>query len=204
MAVAALDEISGGRFTLGVGAGGTRSDAGVLGAVEWSPGERADRFAEWVELADLLLRRDETTFTGRFYAAGRAVVGGGDPHGVSVVGSRLPLAIAASGPRGLRLAARHADIWVTLGDPRHRAGAATAAVARQMGRLDEECRATGRTPTLRRMLLTGTTDERPLASVEAFRDYSGHYADLGITDLALHRPTTSLPRWPCWNRWPPA
>ncbi|ARF81553.1 hypothetical protein B6264_23930 [Kitasatospora aureofaciens] len=39
-----LDDISGGRLTVGIGAGGTGFDAQVLGGGKWTPRQRADRF----------------------------------------------------------------------------------------------------------------------------------------------------------------
>ena len=57
--VTALDDISAGRLMLGIGAGavGPAFDTEVLGRPELSPpGPRADRYAEFVELLDLLLR----------------------------------------------------------------------------------------------------------------------------------------------------
>ncbi|WP_234355621.1 LLM class flavin-dependent oxidoreductase [Kitasatospora aureofaciens] len=39
-----LDDISGGRLTVGIGAGGTGFDTQVLGGGEWTPRQRADRF----------------------------------------------------------------------------------------------------------------------------------------------------------------
>src|SRR5690606_24879538 len=70
-----IDHVSGGRLTLGIGAGGTRraSDAGVLGGPEWTPAERASRFAEWVGLLDRLLREPVTTFEGTYYSAREVV-----------------------------------------------------------------------------------------------------------------------------------
>lgn len=38
-----LDDVSGGRLTLGIGAGGTGYDATATGQEAWSPKERADR-----------------------------------------------------------------------------------------------------------------------------------------------------------------
>src|SRR5919112_816741 len=51
-----LDHVSGGRVILGVGAGGTGFDAEVFKQPVLSPGERASRLAEFVELLDRLLR----------------------------------------------------------------------------------------------------------------------------------------------------
>ncbi len=53
-----LDDLSHGRVTLGIGAGGTGFDATALGQEPWTPRERADRFAEFVSLLDRLLTED--------------------------------------------------------------------------------------------------------------------------------------------------
>src|SRR3954452_7999992 len=53
--VMTLDDISAGRFDLGIGAGGTSYDAAVLGNPPPSPAERAARFSEFVDALDLLL-----------------------------------------------------------------------------------------------------------------------------------------------------
>ena len=66
-----LDDLSGGRLTLGIGAGADGWDAVMLGQDPWSPAERAERFAEFLELLDRLLREPETSYEGRFYSAGR-------------------------------------------------------------------------------------------------------------------------------------
>lgn len=179
-----VDEISGSRFTLGIGAGGARSDARVLGDEVWPPATRVDRFAEWVTMVDQMLRQEETTYTGRYWSAREAVIGGQTP--------RIPFAIAAGGPKGMRVVAKYAETWVTAGDPQEPGDTAEAAVRRQTERLEEACAAEGRDPrTLSRLLLTGTTGERPLASLAAFEDYRGRYAELGITDLVLHWPRPS-------------
>src|SRR5258705_2928455 len=100
----ALDDLSGGRMTLGVGAGGLGWDATMLGQAPWSPRERSKRFAEFVELSDRLLRQPETSYTGRYYSADQA-----RSHPGCVQQPRLPFAIAASGPRGMRLAAQYGE-----------------------------------------------------------------------------------------------
>ena len=105
-----LDDLSGGRFTLGIGAGGTGWDATTLGQVPWEPKERADRFEEFVVLSDLLLRQPVTTYEGRYYSAFEARSAPG-----CVQGPRLPFAIAAAGPRGMRITAEHGQTWVTIG-----------------------------------------------------------------------------------------
>ena len=64
-----LDDVAGGRLTLGLGAGGEGYDATMLGQDPWSRRERTDRFAEFVDFTDRLLRAPDTSFSGRFYAA---------------------------------------------------------------------------------------------------------------------------------------
>jgi alkanesulfonate monooxygenase SsuD/methylene tetrahydromethanopterin reductase-like flavin-dependent oxidoreductase (luciferase family) len=67
-----LDDVSNGRLTLGLGAGGVGWDATILGQAAWSLDERADRFTEFVELTDLLLREPAASSRGRYYSADEA------------------------------------------------------------------------------------------------------------------------------------
>ena len=134
-----LDDVSGGRLTVGVGAGGEGWDATMLGDAAWSAAERTDRFIEFVTLTDQLLRAPATTFDGRFYSTHevRSVPG-------CIQQPRAPFVIAATGPRGMHVAAEHAQAWVTTGDRRSAGpvGAADgAAMVRGMvERLHDACR----------------------------------------------------------------
>ena len=189
----ALDHISAGRFVLGVGSGGTGFDATVYGQAALAPEPRAARFAELVEALDGLLTHTEYSFRGEHYAIDDARILPG-----SIQQPRLPLAVAASGPRALALAARFADAWITIGDPWHdpSANGIERAVREQTQRLEDACVAVGRDPaTLDRIFLTGAGEHRPLASVDAFVDVLGTSADLGITDLAVHHPRAGDPEW---------
>lgn len=58
--------------TLGIGQGSTGWDATMMSTELGSPRERSERFAEFVELTDLLLREPETTYVGRFYSVREA------------------------------------------------------------------------------------------------------------------------------------
>ncbi|MCS0635152.1 LLM class flavin-dependent oxidoreductase [Streptomyces sp. LP05-1] len=185
-----LDDISGGRITLGIGAGGNGFDATVLGGTAWTPRERADHFAEFVPLLDRLLTEDAVTERGVHYSAveARNVPG-------CVQRPRLPFAVAATGPRGLRLAARYGQGWVTTGDPKLlEAGTpeqSLVALRDQAERLLKACADAGRDPAgLDRILLTGFTPERArlLESVDAFVDFAGRHRELGFTELVLHWP----------------
>ncbi|MFC4612112.1 LLM class flavin-dependent oxidoreductase [Streptomyces maoxianensis] len=185
-----LDDISGGRITLGIGAGGTGFDATALGQEAWTARERADRFGEFVPLLDRLLTEDSVTYEGTFYSAveARNIPG-------CVQRPRLPFAVAATGPRGLKLAAKHGQAWVTTGDPKlFEAGTpeqSVEALRGQMEKLGKACVDIGRdVADLDKILLTGFTPEpgRVLESLDAFVDFAGKHFELGFTEIAVHAP----------------
>ncbi|MFD5104643.1 LLM class flavin-dependent oxidoreductase [Streptomyces cinereoruber] len=185
-----LDDVSGGRITLGIGAGGNGFDATALGQEAWTPKERADRFGEFTALLDRLLTEDAVTERGTFYAADEARNIPG-----CVQRPRLPFAVAATGPRGMRLAARYGQAWVTTGDPKlYEEGTpeqSVAALRGQVERLGKACAEAGReVAELDKILLTGFTPDRnrPLESVEAFVDFAGRHRDLGFTEIVVHWP----------------
>ncbi|WP_328861136.1 LLM class flavin-dependent oxidoreductase [Streptomyces sp. NBC_00306] len=185
-----LDDISGGRVTLGIGAGGMGFDATALGQEAWTPRERADRFAEFVPLLDRLLTEDSVTYDGLFYSAveARNIPG-------CVQRPRLPFAVAATGPRGLKLAAQHGQAWVTTGDPKIFETGTPAqsreAIRGQIDKLGKACAEAGRdVADLDKILLTGFTPDRgtPLTSLDAFVDFAGKHFELGFTEIAIHAP----------------
>ena len=185
-----LDDLSGGRITLGVGAGTTGFDAAVLGQEAWSPRERADRFAEFVALLDRLLTEPDVTSDGQFYSAREARNLPG-----CVQHPRLPFTVAGNGPRGLALAARYGQAWVTTGDDKlfetGTPAESDVAIAGQIARLAEACVAVDRDPTsMRKVLLTGFTPEANavLESAERFADFAGRHLELGFDELVLHWP----------------
>ena len=185
-----LDDVSGGRITLGIGAGTAGFDATVLGREPWSPKERADRFAEFVALLDRLLTEDDVTAAGNHYAANEARNIPG-----CVQRPRLPFAVAATGPRGLSLAARYGQAWVTTGDDKlYEDGTpaeSDAALAGQIERLGAACTEVDRDPSeLRKILLTGFTPEANeiLQSFDRFVDFAGRHRDLGFDEIVIHWP----------------
>jgi alkanesulfonate monooxygenase SsuD/methylene tetrahydromethanopterin reductase-like flavin-dependent oxidoreductase (luciferase family) len=189
-----LDHVSGGRLVLGVGAGGTGFDATVLGGEVPTPDERAARIEEFVDVLDRLLRTPALSHRGDWYTVDEARMLPG-----CVQRPRLPLAIAAGGRRTLALVARHGDAWITYGDPNYRdttLAGVDRAVRRQLATLTSACDAIGRdVGEIDRIYLIGNTDDRPLASVEAFRDFAGRYGALGFTDLVFHHPRPDDPIW---------
>jgi alkanesulfonate monooxygenase SsuD/methylene tetrahydromethanopterin reductase-like flavin-dependent oxidoreductase (luciferase family) len=102
-AVETLDEISGGRFVFGLGSG----HAGAQGHAFGLPEDRVyGRFEEALEIIIPLLRHGRADFEGSFHAARDL-----EHRPVGPRPGRIPIMIGAKGPKMLRLAARHADIW---------------------------------------------------------------------------------------------
>ena len=193
--VVTADHVSGGRFVLGLGAGGIgvgSYDSTVFGDVPLTRKEITARLGEFVEVFDLLLREPVVSYDGAYYTVNEACVEPG-----CVQSPRVPLALAATGPRSLALTARYADAWITFGDPKDLTAAGTEAVVRaQAAQLDAACAAIDRDPrSIERIYMIGNTEERPLASVAAFEDFVGRYAALGFTDLVYHHPRADDPVW---------
>jgi alkanesulfonate monooxygenase SsuD/methylene tetrahydromethanopterin reductase-like flavin-dependent oxidoreductase (luciferase family) len=177
-----LDEISGGRFILGIGSGGDGFDGSVLGEPRWSVKERADRFGEFTRLLDRLLTAPETSAEGAYYRAHEAEMLPG-----STQRPRLPFHVAATGPRGMRLTAELGQGWITYGA----AEEGPKVVAGQIERLREACAERGRDIAeleLSLLAMGRSERERPLASFEAFVDWANRYREIGITELVLHWP----------------
>ena len=110
---------------------------------------------------------------------------------------RPRLIVAAQAPRTLRPAARYGDGWNSLGgQPQTGTGLARHALAEAVERtreharrLDEYCREFGRDPRdIRRSVLALRADPNPLSSVEAFDEFVGSYAEIGIEEFIFYWP----------------
>lgn len=129
----ALEEVSGGRLILGVGAGWNEPEYRAFG-VPYD--HRVDRFEEALQVLVPLLREGRVDVSGRYYEANACE---DLPRGPRAGGP--PLLIGGEGPRMLRLTARHADLWNTgyMGGPE--------TMAAPLARIDAACREVGRDPT---------------------------------------------------------
>jgi len=127
-----LDEISGGRFVLGLGAGWNETDFLAFG---YPYDHLVGRFEEAITIVHGLLRDGAIDFEGRYHQARDGVL---QPRGPTPSGP--PIMIGASGERMLQLTARYADIWN---------GACTSPerVAPLRDRIDAACQSVGRDPT---------------------------------------------------------
>jgi alkanesulfonate monooxygenase SsuD/methylene tetrahydromethanopterin reductase-like flavin-dependent oxidoreductase (luciferase family) len=134
----ALDHDSGGRATLGIGAGWHATEHDAYGYAFPTLSERLDRLEEAAAVCRAMLDDTPTHVEGRWVTA-RGLINEPPP-----VRGRLPLLIGGSGERRtLPIVARHADAWNGEGDPE--------SFARKSRRLDELCIELGRDPgTVRR------------------------------------------------------
>jgi F420-dependent oxidoreductase-like protein len=131
---AAVDNVSGGRLVLGIGAGWQLNEHASYGIELGSVGERLDRFEEACEVITSLLRKPRTTFHGRYYEVLDA------PNQPAPVQSQLPLLIGGGGEkRTLRIAARYADVWNFWSTP--------DVLADKLRVLHRHCDALGRDPS---------------------------------------------------------
>lgn len=189
--VLALDDISGGRLLLGLGSGGDL-DAQIMGD-DLSLRDRVARFHEFTDLLDRLLSDDHVTADGRFYAARDVRTLPGPVRG-SDTGNRVPLVIAANGPKAIRLAVERGDGWMTYGGNAETDDDWWDLVAGHSRRVDEALEAAGRDASgYARYLNLDSAPTFSLTSAAAFEDAVGRAAGLGFTDVITHWPRATEP-----------
>lgn len=184
-----LDDVSGGRFSLGIGAGSTLAgDAWVIDDRTLTARERFRRFDEFVRVTDRLLREPVVSHRGEFYLANEARMIPG-----CVQRPRLPILVAGTGHRGLRLAAEVGDSWASCGPidvaehcPPERL---MESVRVQSGLLEDACRAIGRDPrAIGRVLVTTEQTNEMTTSPQRLLDTAVQLNALGVTDLVVQWP----------------
>ena len=177
-----VDHVSNGRLELGLGAGWFVPEHAQFGIDFPPPGELVRRFHEAVRIVDTLLRHGSATFTGRHYRLKDAHL---RPRSLQT--PRPPLTLGAHQTRMLRICAEFADRWNSFG---------TVAEMRERNEiLDAHCAALGRDPrTISRsfygwaskMAEQGLPD--PWASMNAFEDVIGRYAEVGVHEFIIDQP----------------
>ncbi len=130
---AAVDEISGGRLILGLGAGWNREEYAAFG---FPYDHRVSRFEEAFHIIVTLLRQGRVDHHGRFYDLDDMILLPEPRH-------RIPIMIGSNGPRMLRIATPHAEMWNTWYTA---FGNRAAGIRPLLDEVDAACEDVGRDP----------------------------------------------------------
>jgi alkanesulfonate monooxygenase SsuD/methylene tetrahydromethanopterin reductase-like flavin-dependent oxidoreductase (luciferase family) len=128
-----LEEVSGGRLLLGLGAGWHEPEYTSFG---FPFDHLAGRFEEALQIIVPLLKGEQVTFHGRYYNVDDAEL---RPRGPRPGGP--PIWIGAKGPRMLRLVARYADAYNSVWHSH------VSQSLDRFARMEAACREVGRDPT---------------------------------------------------------
>ncbi len=161
-AITAIDQLSGGRADMGIGAGWAKVEYDAYGIEFPDTKTRMDQLEEGIQCLRGLLHDDVTTFEGVHFQLTEAR---NEPRPLQ---QKLPIWIGGGGEkRTLKIAARYADGWnVPFIDP--------DAFAHKNRVLDEHCAAVGRDPSeIKRAINTGLawTEESLLQQFGAIADF---------------------------------
>ncbi|HEY0475439.1 MAG TPA: TIGR03560 family F420-dependent LLM class oxidoreductase [Kribbella sp.] len=180
---ATLDQMSGGRFVLGIGAGWQVNEHQAYG-IELPPvRERLARFEEACQVVTGLIGQERTDFDGKYYQLNDAVC---EPKPVQ---DPLPILIGGSGERRmLGIVARYADAWNAWGRP--------DLITHKSAVLDRFCAEQGRDPkSIARTAQALTVVDGPVpeglsmpviggSAEQLARDIAG-YRELGLDELIV-------------------
>ena len=182
-AAATLDRLSGGRFNLGVGTGENINE-GPLGYHFPKYAERAARMSEALEIMSRLLQGEKLTYGGEYYTTDRAKL-------YSPPVSRVPILVAAGGPKTAGLAGRKADgIIVSVKDP-------AAALERVIGPAREAAAEAGRPrPTLltSRWSIMADSDDEAWEALYSWRGLRAPGRLQAVDPMTLRKRADDLPR----------
>jgi alkanesulfonate monooxygenase SsuD/methylene tetrahydromethanopterin reductase-like flavin-dependent oxidoreductase (luciferase family) len=165
------DQISGGRLTLGLGAGWHDQEYRAFG---FPLDHRVSRFDEALQVIVPLLRGETVSFKGRYFEVDEGVL-------LPKADRRIPILIAGNKPRMLGLTARYADAWNTawFWEPNQKLHDRLAAFDSALAAEGRECSAVRRT-----VGIEVREADQPSATkrlVDLFASYEG----LPIDDLLL-------------------
>jgi alkanesulfonate monooxygenase SsuD/methylene tetrahydromethanopterin reductase-like flavin-dependent oxidoreductase (luciferase family) len=126
-----IQDISGGRFILGLGAGWHKPEYDQFG-IRFEP--RVSQFEEALMIIHEMIRDGEVDFQGEYYQANKAVNLPRSAHG-----AETPILVGSSADRMLKSLVRYADAWNT--------GGGTAEELRsKIAKVDTACEEAGRDP----------------------------------------------------------
>ncbi len=187
-----VDHISNGRLEIGLGIGvkGLDPSYRMMGIPDWSNKERVARLGEYLEVLDLLLRQEETSYEGAYYRIDGAVM-----SPLPIQKPRPPIMVAAMGPKMLRTTAQHADIWNSMSFADN-FETQLEETRQRVTRIDQLCAEFEREPQslIRSYHMYDPTSRRSgggiayYESQAAFEDMVSRVLELGMSDIGLYYP----------------
>jgi alkanesulfonate monooxygenase SsuD/methylene tetrahydromethanopterin reductase-like flavin-dependent oxidoreductase (luciferase family) len=186
---ASIDQVSGGRFTLGLGAGWQANEHEQYGLELGSPGQRVSRFDEYLAVVRGLLTQELTTVDGDWFTVTDAVC---EPKPLQ---APLPLMVGAKGERMLGVVARRADQWNRWSSPEEM-GVAAEVLARHCDEIGRDPASVHRSTQALVMLTDDAGAARsfldavaPRAAVagppEVFADHVAAWAAVGVDEVIV-------------------
>jgi alkanesulfonate monooxygenase SsuD/methylene tetrahydromethanopterin reductase-like flavin-dependent oxidoreductase (luciferase family) len=183
-----VNSLSGGRLTLGLGAGDFHSEHDFLG-YPWE--RRVSRFEEALQIITPLLRGELVSFTGSYYQASEAEI---LPQGPVCLGPPILIGSMQVGPRMQRLTAQFGDgwsCWLAFEDS-HVDG-----YAQRMRTMHHACERFDRDPaTLRNTVTVGVNSPDSPSLIPGATPITGsqmevagelrRYQELGVDHLAIY------------------
>ncbi|MFI6499859.1 LLM class flavin-dependent oxidoreductase [Nonomuraea typhae] len=189
---ATLDLASGGRFELGIGAGGYWRAIATMGVPELKPAQALDALGEAMEIMRTMWRPDQPTvrLSGTYYTVNGTHAGPPPAHPINIW-------VGAQGPKALRFTGRLADGWAAPIPSYlpYEAWPEANAI------LDEAARAERRNPAdvLRMAQIVGTVTSTPgvlpTEGADPVRGTPDQWADF-LAKLAIEQPFTTFIFWP--------
>ena len=182
---AAVDQLSGGRFILGVGAGWNVTEHEAYG-IELPPlKQRMDNLEESIQVIKALFENESASYQGKIYSLRDA------PMSPKPVQKPMSLLIGGGGEkRTLRMVAKYATEWnVGIGD-------GVGAYKDKLKILEQHCEAVGRDPaTIDRSVMTGYITAANQAEVDAKVKAANEAAPPAMRSADPSRP----PRMSLWG-----
>ncbi len=187
---ATLDQITGGRVVLGLGAAWQENEHRAYGIPFYTLGERLNRMNEACQVIKGLFENERTTFHGKYYQLEDA------PLAPKPVQSPLPLFIGGGGEKvTLRITAQWADEWNVWGD--------VATLVHKMSILNGHCADIGRDPSkiqrsaaamlfhvddpeaAEKLRGSGGAKNMMIGNTEELRAILKDYVDAGVNELII-------------------
>ncbi len=196
-----VDIISNGRLELGIGAGAPGSidpSYKMVGLNKWSTKERVKRLREQVEILDVMLSNEVSTYNGDYYSIDGAIMNPG-----CVQKPRPPLTIAAHVKGSLDIVAEYADSWSSFGaDFGAPASVVVAKTTERLNYLEKQCERIGRDSgsIIKSLLVFGEEANYAFESEDQFTTIVERYTSIGINELVFFYPFFAPNQIPSFER----